>query len=176
MSAASHPRILIVGVGNALHGDDGFGVVLAARLATETWPIGVKIMETGIGGMSIVQELMTGYDAVLLLDAHCAGGCPGDVRLLAPSLPELGHLTVHAMRDYFSDTHYATPVRALSLARALGHLPPRVAILGCEPASHEQLAIGLSAPVAAAMDRAADVVHSWVDAEASPRLPGSELP
>ncbi|MBA3777056.1 MAG: hydrogenase maturation protease [Betaproteobacteria bacterium] len=160
-------RILVVGVGNVLHGDDGFGVVLAARLATEPWPPGVKIMETGIGGISIVQELMTGYAAVLLLDAHRAGGPPGVLRLLAPSLPELGSLDVHARRDYFSDTHYATPIRALALLEAIGHLPPRVAILGCEPGEHERLAIGLSAPVAAAMDRASELAHEWVTAESA---------
>ena len=57
-------RILIVGVGNVLQGDDGFGVELAWRLAKQAFPAGIKVMETGIGGMSIVQELMTGYDAV----------------------------------------------------------------------------------------------------------------
>ena len=75
------PKILIVGVGNILHGDDGFGVELAWRLARRELARGVKVMETGIGGMSIVQELMTPYDAVLLLDAHQSGGTPGTVRL-----------------------------------------------------------------------------------------------
>lgn len=158
-------RILIVGVGNALHGDDGFGVALAARLAAESWPPGVKIMETGIGGMSIVQELMAGYAAVLLLDAHRAGGPPGVLRLLTPQLPDLGGLDVHALRDYFSDTHYATPIRALALLQGIGRLPPRVAVLGCEPADHERLAIGLSAPVAAAMNRATGLVRAWVTRE-----------
>ena len=59
MSDAGLPlKILIVGVGNVLHGDDGFGVELAWRLAKQVLAPGVKVMETGIGGMSIVQELM----------------------------------------------------------------------------------------------------------------------
>lgn len=162
---APTPRILIVGVGNALHGDDGFGVVLAGRLIAEPWPPGVKILETGIGGMTIVQELMTGYDAVLLLDAHRAGGPPGELRLLEPCLPDLSGLDVHARRDYFSDTHYATPIRALALLQEIGRLPPRVAILGCEPADHERLAMELSAPVADAMDWATALVRQWVSSE-----------
>ena len=146
--------ILVAGVGNVLEGDDGFGVELAWRLAKRELPDGVKVIETGIGGMSLVQELMLGYDAVLLLDAHQSGGAPGTVRLLEPTLPDLSDLDAHALRDYFADTHYATPMRALALLERLGHLPRRVAVIGCEPSAHEGLRIGLSAPVAAALDHA----------------------
>lgn len=159
------PRILIVGVGNVLHGDDGFGVQLAWRLAAQTWPPNVKVMETGIGGMSIVQELMTGYDAVLLLDAHQSGGRPGELRLLQPVLPDLSGLDAHALRDYFADTHYATPVRALTLLEHMGRLPPHITILGCEPAEHEELGLGLSAPVAKALDTAVKMARDWVNKE-----------
>ena len=125
MSSKASPKILIVGGGNVLHGDDGFGVQLAWRLADENFPPGVKVMETGIGGMSMVQELMTGYAAVLLLDAHQSGGQHGELRLLQPVLPDLSGLDPHALRDYFADTHYATPIRALSLLQHMGRLHPR---------------------------------------------------
>ena len=154
--------ILVAGVGNVLQGDDGFGVELAWRLAKRKLPDGVKVIETGIGGMSIVQELMLGYDAVLVLDAHQSGGAPGTVRLLEPALPDLSGLDAHALRDYFADTHYATPMRALSLLKHLGHLPRRVAVIGCEPTVAEEMCIGLSAPVAAALDRAEAMAVEWV--------------
>ena len=163
MSSTASPKILIVGVGNVLHGDDGFGVQLAWRLARENFPPGVKVMETGIGGMSIVQELMTGYAAVLLLDAHQSGGQHGELRLLQPVLPDLSGLDPHALRDYFADTHYATPIRALSLLQHMGRLPPEIAIIGCEPAEYEELGIGLSAPVAAALDPAVRMARDWVE-------------
>lgn len=159
---AATPRILIVGVGNVLHGDDGFGVEMAWRLARQALPPGVKVMETGIGGMSIVQELMTGYDAVLVLDAYVSGGTAGEVRLLQPELPDLSMLDAHALRDYFADTHYATPVRALALLSQLGKLPPRVAFIGCEPEKHEELGIGLSVSVAAALEQAEGLVRAWL--------------
>lgn len=154
--------ILVAGVGNVLHGDDGFGVQLAWRLAKRNLPDGVKIIETGIGGMSLVQELMQGYDALLLLDAHRGGGALGTVRLLEPMLPDLSQLDPHELRDYFADTHYATPLRALSLLERLGRLPRRVAVIGCEPAEHEGLAIGLSPPVAAALDEAEATAIEWI--------------
>jgi hydrogenase maturation protease len=155
-------RILIAGVGNVLHGDDAFGVELAWRLAKRSWPEGVKVIETGIGGMSLVQELMLGYDALLLLDAHQSGGTPGTLRLLEPTLPDLSQLDPHALRDYFADTHYATPLRALALLEQLGRLPRRIAVIGCEPAEHEALVIGLSAPVAAAVAHAEAMAIEWI--------------
>ena len=155
-------RILVAGVGNVLYGDDGFGVELAWRLAKRELPSGVKVIETGIGGMSLVQELMLGYDAVLLLDAHRSGGAPGTVRLLEPTLPDLSALDAHQRRDYFADTHYATPMRALSLLEHLGHLPRRIAVIGCEPSLQEGLQIGLSTSVSAALVRAEALAVEWV--------------
>jgi hydrogenase maturation protease len=165
--AAQH--ILIAGVGNVLYGDDGFGVELAWRLAQRRWANGVKVIETGIGGMSLVQELMSGYDALLLLDAHASGGAPGTVRLLEPVLPDLSALDAHALRDYFADTHYATPLRALALLARLGRLPPRIAIVGCEPAWHEELRPGLSETVAAALDGAQALAIGWVERQLAGR-------
>jgi len=155
-------RILVAGVGNVLHGDDGFGVELAWRLAKRELPEGVKVIETGIGGMSLVQELMQGYDAVLVLDAHQGGGTPGALRVLEPTLPDLSGLDAHQLRDYFADTHYATPLRALALLDRLGHLPRHIAVIGCEPGQHEVMHKGLSAPVAAALERAEAMAMDWI--------------
>ena len=160
----SSRHILVAGVGNVLHGDDGFGVELAWRLARRQWPAGVKVIETGIGGMSLVQELMQGYALLLLLDAHQNGGPPGTVRLLEPSLPDLSGLDPHQLRDYFADTHYATPMRALSLLDRLGRLPRKVAVIGCEPLPHDQgLKLGLSVAVAAALDPAEALAVRWIE-------------
>ena len=157
-------RILIAGVGNVLQGDDGFGVVAAQRLMgrTDLAPA-AKVIETGIGGMSLIQELMLGYDALIILDAFKKGEAPGRLYLLEPELPDLSHLDAHELRDYFSDTHYATPMRALTLLARIDSLPPTVRIVGCEPEAIDDLKIGLSAPATAAVDRAVVMVVDWVN-------------
>ena len=110
-TARRAPRILVAGVGNVLRGDDGFGVVAARKLmARNDIPEGVTVIETGIGGMSLVQELMAGYDALVLLDACRRGGLPGHVHLLEPEVPEAATLEPSARRDFFADTHYCDPV------------------------------------------------------------------
>lgn len=157
-------KILIAGVGNVLHGDDGFGVELARRLMSRTdLPAPVKVIETGIGGMSLVQEIMDSCDALILLDAVRKGGEPGKLYLLEPNLPDLSGLDAHELRDYFSDTHYATPMRALNLLAQMGRLPATVRIVGCEPAEVDDLRIGLSVPAAAAVDDAVNLVMDWVN-------------
>ena len=158
------PRVLIAGVGNVLRGDDGFGVVAAwGLLARDDLPQGVKVIETGIGGMSLVQELMSGYDALILLDACRRGGAPGRLHLLEPDVPNAAGLDPQTRRDYFADTHYATPIRALALLQAIAHLPTVIRIVGCEPECVDDFQLGLSAAVEAAVDEAASLVMKLID-------------
>jgi len=146
-----------------LQGDDGFGIEVANRLMQRhDLPKSVNVIETGIGGMSLVQELMDGYQALMLLDAYTKGGAPGQLYLLEPVLPDLSNLSMHEKRDYFADTHYATPIRALSLLSHVSTLPQTIRIVGCEPEELEDLRIGLSTPVAGAVDEAVTMVVDWV--------------
>lgn len=170
-------EVLIAGVGNVLHGDDGFGIELARRLMhRDDLPPSVKVIETGIGGMSLIQEIMAGYQALLLLDACKRGGETGRIYLLEPELPDLNGLDPHGQRDYFADTHYATPTRALSLLQRLGRLPPTVQILACEAGDSDELRIGLSEPVDAAMNTAQEMVFTWLGelepSRVKPTVPG----
>ena len=52
------------------------------------------------------------------------------------------------------DLHLAVPSRALAVAKALGALPGRVFIVGCEPAEVDELTTVLTPPVGAAVDTA----------------------
>lgn len=157
-------RILVAGMGNVLRLDDGFGVELARRLmaawASPEWP--AQVVEVGIGGVHLVQELMAGYDALVVLDAVERGSPPGTIHLLAAEVPELETWPEERRRDFLADMHYATPTKAMILARALGVLPPTVYLVGCQPADADTAGIGLSEPVAAAVERAVGVVEDLV--------------
>jgi len=122
-------KILVAGVGNVLQGDDGFGIELAHRLMErEDLSQSVKVIETGIGGMSLIQELMYGYNAIVILDAYKNNGTPGQLYLLEPVLPDMSDLSPHELRDYFSDTHYATPMRALNFLTHIDSLPETIRV------------------------------------------------
>lgn len=147
-------RILVVGVGNILQGDDGFGVEVARRLAERPQPPGVKIDEIGIGGIALVQELMAGYDACIVLDAVDRGRPPGTVMVIEPEVVDVHSFTIEVKHDLLADMHLATPSRAMMVARAVGVLPAKTLLIGCQPDSIERLEIGLSPIVAEAVEQA----------------------
>ncbi|HWQ13363.1 MAG TPA: hydrogenase maturation protease [Roseiflexaceae bacterium] len=141
-------KILIAGMGNLLRCDDGFGVVVARWLAARAaLPAGARVVEVGIGGIHLVQELMDGYGALVIVDAVERGSPPGTLHLLEAQVPDLATWPERQRQDFLADMHYTTPAKALILARALGVLPPQVLILGCQPAEADALGIGLSEPV-----------------------------
>ncbi len=162
-------RVLVAGIGNDLLGDDGFGIVALRRLAQRGVPQGVELLESGIAGIALVQELVAGYDAVIVLDAAETGAAPGTLQLLTVEVPDPAGLDPEERRALMSDMHRAVPSLALILARALDALPPRVFILGCQPGSTD-LGLALSPPVAAAAEAAVERVLHLIDALQEPGL------
>jgi hydrogenase maturation protease len=145
--------MLIAGMGNDLCRDDGFGIAVVRRLAECGAPEGARIYEAGIAGIGLVQELMDGFEALVLVDAVERGAAPGDLFLLESEVPAIASFSDAERRALLADTHYTVPSRALILCRALGILPERVYILGCQPASVD-LGIGLSPEVELAVPEA----------------------
>jgi len=147
-------RVLVAGVGNIFLGDDGFGPEVARRLAGAGLPDWVEVADVGIRGVHLAYQLLDGYDLVVMVDATPRGGPPGSVYVIEP--------TVDADPDAaMVDAHDMGPGAVLALLEALGGTPGRVLVVGCEPAEVGER-IGLSAPVAAAVGRAAEVVRELV--------------
>lgn len=115
-------------------------------------------MESG-GGVSLVQKLLDGYDALIVVDAVQGGGAPGTVYLLEPQLPDtLPHPTdeLDALLGHLCDAQLS---RLFILAKALGVLPPKVIMVGCQPHSCDELSSGLSRPVQKGVDLALQYVQ-----------------
>lgn len=148
----SSVRVLVVGVGNVLHRDDGFGVEVARRLASKDLPDGVHVAETGIGGIHLVHELMAGYDALLVIDTVDRGREPGTVMVIDADVIDVSEMAVEHRHDMLADMHLATPERALMVARAVGVLPEETLIIGCQPMEVEALEIGLTPSIEHAVD------------------------
>lgn len=140
------PRVLIAGMGNDLRQDDGFGIAVIRRYAEAGIPEGVRVYEAGIAGIGLVQELMDGYEALVIVDATDRGEEPGTVYLLEAEVPAREELTEEDRQEFLADTHLTVPSQALTLARALDILPPSVYILGCQP-KECGLGMDLSEPV-----------------------------
>ena len=150
-------KILIACVGNIFLGDDGFGVEVARRLALKTLPAGVVAKDFGIRGFDLAYAMMDPYDLTILVDACARGFAPGTVFLMEPDPLE------EAPPAF--EPHGMNPMNVLRMVKSLGGTPGRVLIAGCEPAElgcEEDGQLGLSDPVAAAVDEAIALIESLV--------------
>ena len=156
---------MVAGIGNIFLGDDAFGVELARRLTTETLPDGVRVADYGIRGMHLAYDLLEmAPDTTILLDAVSRGGEPGTVYVL-----KIGPDHVPSIESSTVDAHGMAPDAVLALLDNLGGSAGRTLLVGCEPASTEEV-MGLSTTVAAAVDRAVGVVLDLLtDKEGSDR-------
>ncbi|MFD7919300.1 hydrogenase maturation protease [Streptomyces sp. NPDC059740] len=163
-------RTLVAGVGNVFLGDDGFGVEVARRLREVPLPGHVEVVDVGVRGVHLAYQLLDGYDTLVLVDATCRGSAPGTLHLLDVDDAEEGRPVAAVL-----DGHRMTPDAVLALLATLcsgtgAARPRRVWVVGCEPATVEE-GIGLSAPVAAAVEGAVRMVVEVVT-ETSPAPSG----
>jgi hydrogenase maturation protease len=170
-------RILVAGVGNVLRADDAFGVEVARRMEKMDLPDGVTVVETGIGGMALVQELQGLYDALIVADAVDLGRPPGQIMLIEPDVIDVDTLDFDTRWDLLADMHLTTPERVFMLAKALGVLPARLLMVGCQPLDPHGPSMEMSPAVAAAVDVAIREVLAHIEqlhAEAAQAAEGAE--
>ena len=158
MTGAAAARVLVAGIGNAFATDDGFGSEVARRMAGRPRPDGVRVVDYGIRGMHLVYDLLEPWDALVLVDAVPDRGDVGAVGVLEITSADVRSGAV-------VDAHGMDPATVLATLTALGgQLPPRALVVGCQVADTGE-GMGLSVPVAAAVDVAVGVVDSLLEHE-----------
>ena len=152
-------QILVAAVGNVWLRDDGFGAEVAKRLDARELPGGVHVFDFGAGGLDLAYEVMRGYDALVLVDISRQGGEAGTLYVMEADEESVGG----PIEDgEVIDPHGMDPQTVLRFVKAVGGWPGKVVVIACEPSDVGEMGIGLSAPVAAAVDRAVDVVVETV--------------
>lgn len=157
-------KILVAGVGNVLRSDDAFGVEVANRLLERPSDPHVTVVETGIAGIQLVQDLQDGYDAIIVIDTVDRERPPGTVMTIDYDVIDVHALDHNTKYDLLADMHLATPERSLMVARALGVLPPIVKMVGVQPVDVDTMAIGMSEIVTNAIDVAIEEIDRCVAA------------
>jgi hydrogenase maturation protease len=153
MTAARHA--LVLGIGNILLQDEGVGVVVADRIAAAqaagdpAVPAGTRIVDGGTLGLDLL-PMIGDADQVVIVDAVNLGRPPGTVTVLHDG-------AVQAALSGHVSPHQIGVGDLVAAARLTGTMPPRLALIGIQPAV---IAIGLelTEPVAAAVDIAAGLV------------------
>jgi len=148
-STGGHARISVLGIGNVLLGDDGFG-----PLAIETFRCNyecgsnVEILDLGTPGLDIAPYLY-GADLAVIADAVHAGQKPGTLCIYSEA-------DLLAQRAQLRLTgHHPAMQESLANLRLTGHAPSEVIIIGIVPESCE-FGSGISPSVLNASSVAAD--------------------
>jgi hydrogenase maturation protease len=144
---------LVIGVGNALRGDDAAGLQVARRLREREF----ENTHESSGETASLMELWQGVDAVLLADAAQSGAEPGTVTRLDVSTRPLPSAFLHC------STHAFGVAEAVELSRSLGSLPPRVIVFGIEGKNFEHGA-PLSPEVETGVRKAVEMIETEMDA------------
>ena len=77
------PRVLILGIGNVLMGDEGVGVHVIRHLESLRLPDDVACLDGGTGAL-VLLEPMEEAEQVVLIDATIDGNAPGTITRLEP--------------------------------------------------------------------------------------------
>ena len=153
-------RTLIAGIGNIFLGDDGFGVEVARRLGRESLGDGVDVKDFGIRGVHLAYEIAGGaYERVVLVDAVSRGGAPGTLYAIEPEIEAGGEREL----ALDADAHGLTPAQVLAWLQRIGASPPRIVVVGCEPACVDE-SMELSEPVMTAIEGAVCMVRELIAA------------
>ena len=117
-------RVIIIGVGNLLHGDDGIGIAVARALQGQVSSEVAIHEETG-DGLRLL-ETWRGASSIVLIDAMRSGALPGTIRRFDVHQERLPFL------HFANSTHAFGVPQAIELARALDQLPRKFVVFGIE--------------------------------------------
>jgi len=145
----SLPTVCVVGLGNVLMGDDGFGPLAVEKLRCEyECGTNIEILDLGTPGLDLAPYLY-GKDLVVIVDAVTAEGKPGTVRTYRES-------NFHNSRVPLRLTgHDPGLPEALAQIRLVGRGPSEVVVVGVIPESCV-FGGGISSTVLAASSHAVD--------------------
>lgn len=143
-------KTLVLGLGNRLMTDDGFGpCAIDALAAAEAGNSGVTLLDGGTLGLDLLPALAEA-DRLIVIDALDSGGRPGEiVRLEGEEVPR-------AFATKLS-IHQAGLKDLLAVAELTGDLPAEVVVWGAQPASLE-LGLELTPALAAVVPEVTDLV------------------
>lgn len=159
MTDESETEVLVLGIGNPLWGDEGFGLRALAAFS-EAWvaPPGVRLIDGGTQGMYLLPYVQAAQ-RLLVFDAVDFSLEPGTPVILrddeVPRLMGARRLSLH--QTTFQDV--------LAAATLLGGGPRSLRLIGCQCLTLEDFGGGLSPEIAAqvpvAATKTAECLAEW---------------
>lgn len=151
-------KVLIVGLGNPILGDDGVGWKVAEEIRKRL-PEGapVEVLCLSLGGISLMEHLI-GYDHVILVDAFSTDAPVGSISVLR--LSQLPNYSAY----HITSIHDTSLQKAMELGREMGaHLPEDVMVVGIATEHIHDFSEDLSPPVARVVPCVVNIVLDLLD-------------
>ena len=159
-------RILILGVGNILFTDEGFGVRVAEELDQKyEFSSNVDILDGGTLGLRLMGPIMEA-DYLIIVDIVLNEGRPGDVfRLLGDDL--------NKACAFKNSMHQTDLLDTLANCSLVGSVPDDVVLFGIEPVNYKDMSAALSPELEAKLPEVMEAVLKEVEAAGGTYAPRS---
>lgn len=148
--------ILILGIGNLLWADEGFGVrAVEAINARWRFPDNVQLLDGGTLGLNLVHYVQEA-DRVIVFDAIDYGLAPGTMKVI---LNEEVPLYLGAKKMSLHQTGFQ---EVLACAKLTDQYPAELVLIGVQPMELDDFGGSLRDEVKAQIDPALDVALEWL--------------
>jgi hydrogenase maturation protease len=147
---------LILGIGNILWADEGFGVRAVEALHRHyAFPAGVRLMDGGTQGIYLVQHVRDA-DILVVFDAIDYGLPPGTLKLIeGDAVPKyLGAKKMSLHQTGFQEV--------LAMAEMLGDYPQHILLVGVQPVQLEDFGGSLHPELKACIHPAIGAALAWL--------------
>ncbi len=166
---AARAGVLVLGIGNVLWADEGFGV-RAVQALHQHWqmPSEVSLVDGGTQGLYLL-DAVCAAGSVIVLDAIDFALPPGTLKVFRDA-------EVPVWSDTVMSLHQASFQELLSLARLRNRFPSRITLIGVQPAVLDDLGGSLSPLVRARVDEAVALAVSELTAWGVAAVPRTAPP
>jgi hydrogenase maturation protease len=142
-------NVLILGIGNLLLTDDGFGVHVINALKKKKFPPNITLLEAGTVSHQMILAFRE-FDLLIVIDAVQAGDTPGSLFKFSPD-------DMHIKSGRMVSLHELSLIDVLQMAELTGKKPETV-IIAVQPKDVSSWSLELSAEVKAAVPKTIDLV------------------
>lgn len=149
-------QALILGIGNVLWADEGFGVrCIEALAASRSFADDVTLLDGGTQGLYLLPFLEDASHLVVF-DAVDYGLAPGTMKIVeGDEVPRfMGAKKMSLHQTGFQDV--------IATAQLMGYCPEDLLLVGCQPEELEDYGGGLREVVAARIPEALEIACDWL--------------
>lgn len=147
-------RVMVLGIGNVLWADEGFGVRCVEAMAeAHRLPDHVRLLDGGTQGLYLL-PFLEDCDALLVFDAIDYGLPPGEMKVVrndeVPAFMGAKKMSLH--QTGFQDV--------IATATLMGYRPANMVLIGCQPVELDDYGGGLRPEIAARIPEALAIART----------------